>query len=477
MKTFGMAALSAALIASSVSSAAAAERIELAPCNFPGLSRPARCGELEVLENPDRPQGRRLKIAVAVIPASEGPATSDPIVPLMGGPGEQVIALAVELAQVFAGPNRQRDLLLVDQRGTGRSGGFDCRFYSEADPATSLRDLFPVPAVERCARELGGRADLTQYGYLRFADDLEAVRRSLGYSALNLSAGSYGTRAAQVIMRAYPKSVRTAYLGSVIPIDLATPLLFSHAGEQAMDKTLVACASDAKCSVAFPNLREEFRQVMIRLNAGNVRVDVPGTAHKAALDRGRVAEWFRSMLYRPARAAELPLLIHRAYQGDYSPIARGILDNARGADVALSFALFLTITCSEDVAFIEERDVDPATKGTFLGDYRLRQQQAACAKWPRYSLPADYREPVQSAVPTMFVSGDADGGTPIWLTAHAAPGFSNRVEIVQRNQGHTEWNDCVARLYERFVATGSVEGIDPSSCPEMPRLPFRTELH
>jgi hypothetical protein len=206
-----------------------------------------------------------------------------------------------------------------------------------------------------------------------------------------------------------------------------------------------------------------------------VRVDVPGTTQKATLDRGRVAEWFRSRLYRPSSAAALPWLIHHAYQGDYGPIVQGVLENARGADTALSFGLFLTITCNEDIAFVNEVDVAPATKGTFLGDYRLRQQQAACAKWPKYSVPADYREPVKSSVPTMFVSGDADGGTPLWLTEHAAPGFQNRVEIVQRNQGHTEWNECVSGLYERFVNSGSVEGIDPSSCPEMPRAAFKTE--
>ena len=446
----------------------------LSSCHIPGVAQPARCGVLDLPENPNRSGGRRLPISMAVIPATVGPALPDPIVMLMGGPGEDAISAAAEFAARFAPLRDDRDLLLVDQRGTGRSGALRCDLYSTEEAAATLRDFFPLAAVKRCEQQLRARADLTQYTYAHFANDLERVRRALGYGPLNLFAGSYGTRAAQVYLRAYPQSVRTLYLGSVVPIDLAMPLPLAKAAQMALEKTFSTCAADSACHTAFPNLRDEFREVLARLESGVVRVSVPGRTGTVPLHRGRVAEWFRATLYRAESAAIVPWMIHQAYLGDWSPLVERILSDARGRDSALSFGLFFSITCNEDVAFVREEEVVPETQGTFLGEYRVRQQQAACKDWPKVSLPTDYRTPVRSSVPTLFVSGDSDPATPLWFTEHVAPGFSDRVEVVLSGQGHTEWSDCVGQLYQRLVRSGAVRGLDGSSCEPVPRPPFQT---
>jgi pimeloyl-ACP methyl ester carboxylesterase len=444
----------------------------LAACRFADLTRAARCGTLSVPENPDKPGGRRLSISVAVIPATHTPRLADPIVVLQGGPGEDSISSAGYFAERFARLLDDRDLLLIDQRGTGKSGALPCILYSAGDPGASLRDVFPVAAVKRCAQRLKVRADLTQYTFDRFANDLEQVRRGLGYGALNLYAGSYGTRAAQVYMRNFPASVRTAYLGSAVPTDAANPLAFAKTAQTALEMLFDSCGADAACNSAYPKLREEFRAVMARLDTGAVRVSIPKRAGKATLYRGRVVEWMRSRLYRPKSATMLPWMIHRAYAGDWNPIVKDLLSDAREADPAFSFGLFLSITCSEDVAFIREPDVARETQGTFLGDYRVRQQQAACKEWPTRALPKDYRTPVISAVPALFVSGDADGGTPLWYADHVAAGFSNRIQVIVKGQGHTEWSDCLAQLQQRLVRGGTVSGLG-SSCPDVPRPPFK----
>jgi pimeloyl-ACP methyl ester carboxylesterase len=447
--------------------------VEISSCEITGVAQSARCGALNLPENPDRPSARRLPISVAVIPATGGQALPDPIVVLMGGPGEDAISAAAVFANQFAPLREDRDLLLVDQRGTGQSAALRCDLYSAEDAAASLRDIFPLAAVERCKRRLSARADLTQYTYAHFANDLEHVRRALGYGRLNLFAGSYGTRAAQVYLRAYPQSVRTVYLGSVVPIDVATPLPFAKTAQIALESTFSACATDSACHIAFPNLRDEFRRVLARLESGVVRVSVPGHTGTVPIYRGRVAEWFRAKLYRPKSAALLPWIIHRAYVGDWTPIVEGILSDAREGDSDLSFGLFFSITCNEDVAFVPEEAVMPETQGTFLGDYRLRQQQAACRQWPKASLPKDYRTPVRSSVPTLFASGDTDGGTPLWFMEHVAQGFSDRVQVVLRGQGHTEWNDCVGQLYEQFVRSGEARGFGTAACQPLPRPPFK----
>jgi pimeloyl-ACP methyl ester carboxylesterase len=449
-----------------------ARGLNMVDCRFAELARPARCGSLDVAENPAKPEGRRLTISVVVVPAADSPALPDPIVVLMGGPGEDAIGSAGLYANRFASLLGNRDLLLIDQRGTGKSGALSCALYSAKDPSQNLRDMLPVATVKTCAQHLGMHADLTQYLYLRFADDLEQVRRGLGYGTLNLFAGSYGTRAAQVYMRAYPNSVRTAYLGSAVPIDAANPLPFAKTAQAALDNLFGACSADTACRTSFPKLTEESREVLARLESGSVQVTIPDTAVKARLDRGRVAEWFRSKLYRPKSAANLPWLIHRAYQGDWDFITKELLSDARDADSGLSFGLFLSITCSEDVAFVREQDVAAAIQGTFLGDYRLRQQQAACREWPKSTLPKDYRQPVHSEVPTLFVSGDADGATPLWYADHVAAGFSNHLQVIAKGQGHTEWSACIAGLHERLVRSGSLSGLNPI-CPAVARPPFK----
>ena len=193
-----------------------------------------------------------------------------------------------------------------------------------------------------------------------------------------------------------------------------------------------------------------------------------------ALDRGRVAEWFRSRLYRPREAVTLPWTIHRAYAGDWTPIVGGILAGARELDKNISLGLFFSITCSEDMPFVREQDVASQTHDTFLGDYRLRQQQAACEEWPRGALPKDYRHPIQSDVPALFVTGDMDGGTPVSFTNRVAQGFSKHVAVVIHGQGHTEWNDCVATMYQHLVRSASVAGLDSQPCPAIPLPPFKT---
>jgi pimeloyl-ACP methyl ester carboxylesterase len=450
---------------------AESDSLALTPCELPGHAGDARCGELEVPENPDLPDGRKIRIAVAVLPATGGPALPDPIVPLYGGPGERVIAEADFIARHFASLRRQRDILLVDQRGVGRSSALPCRLFDPGARAVSLRHFLPPERVEACARELAAKSDLTQYTYLHFARDLERVRVALGYAQFNLHSGSYGTRAAQVFMRAYPQSVRTAYLGSVVPIDYVTPLTMAKASQAQFEATFAACEADAACRAAYPQLRREFAAVIERLDAGAARAALPG-ADDARLDRGRAVEWLRSRLYRPAGAAEVPWLIHRAYEGDWSPVVEGILAQAREVDSAYALGLWLSITCSEDLAFLRPEDIAPATAGTWLGDFRVREQANACRAWPKARLPAGYREPVRSAIPTMLVSGDMDAAAPLSFTEHVAPGFPNRVEIVARGQGHTEPNDCVSERYREFVETGQARGIDPV-CPAIPRPPFR----
>lgn len=453
--------------------ATAAANMSLQPCRLQEVSRPVKCGVLELPENPALPQGRQLAISVAVVPAASGKAVADPIVVLMGGPGENAISTAAYYATQFDALLDERDLLLIDQRGTGLSAPLQCDLFSPAEAPANLQDFLPLAAVRRCAQKSQARADVSQYTYAHLARDIEAIRRALGYGQLNLYSASYGTRAALIYLRMFPHNVRTVYFGSTVPLDETIPVPLAKAAQLAMDKTFAACAADVKCRAAFPDLPAEFREVLARLDSG-VNVAVPGHAGTAALARGRVAEYMRAKLYRAEGAADVPWLIHQAHAGNWSPIVDGILAGVQGRDVEISAGLFFAIACDGDVAFIREQDVVTQTQGTFVGDYRVRQQQAACKEWPKGSLAPGYREPVHSPVPALFSSGDIDPATPLWFTGRVAKNFPNRIEVVLRNQGHTEWNDCLGDLYTRFVRGGTVRGLESASCAAVPRPPFKT---
>jgi hypothetical protein len=181
----------------------------------------------------------------------------------------------------------------------------------------------------------------------------------------------------------------------------------------------------------------------------------------------------RSLLYRPKSAAIIPWYIHEAYGGNWDPIVEAILTEAREVDQELSLGLLFAITCNEDIPFLDEAAITERTQGTYLGDYRVREQQAACKAWPRSALPAGYREAVHSSIPTLFVSGDADGGTPLSFMEHTSPGFSASARVVAKGQGHTEWSDCVGKLYQRLVETGSARELIGATCAPIPRPTFK----
>ncbi|HEX6833906.1 MAG TPA: alpha/beta fold hydrolase [Rudaea sp.] len=475
-RTLSAALLACAALASMpVACAATAQapaKIVLTDCRIEGFEGKTRCGTLDVAENPARPAGRRLSLRVVVVPAQSAKPLPDPIFELYGGPGESAASAVADAAPQMVELNRDRDLVYFEQRGTGPHG-LNCDLYDRSNPAVNLRELFPHDFLVACGHRLAAAADLSQYSYAHFADDIETVRRALGYGPLNLFAGSYGTRAAQVYARMYPKSVRTIYMGSIVPIDIATPAPFARAVQAPLDRTIADCAADKDCHAAYPQLREEFDRLLADFDAGKAQVPVPGTDRRVAMPRGRFVEFLRSMVYKPEGAADVPWTIHHAATGDWNPIVEKMLQRLRDSATDISWGLFFTITCSEDVAFLDEAQIHAQTDGTYLGDHRVRSQQAVCADWSKYPLPAHYRDPVRTSVPTLFVSGELDPATPLWFTEHAAPGFSERHEIVLYGQGHMGWNDCVARTFVQFVRDGSVRNLKETCAERAARPAFK----
>lgn len=391
------------------------------------------------------------------------------------------------MAQAFAGIRAHRDLVFVDQRGTGGSHPLNCDFYNPADPQSYLGYFFPLEDVRKCRRQLEPTADLTLYTTPIAMDDLDEVRAELGYDRLNLFGGSYGTRAALVYLKRHPDHVRTVMLQGVAPTNQFMPYDFPAANERALQGVLTECLDDEACQKAFPNLREETKAVLARLLKGPVEVaittkDDKGTPVSAPvkLSRDLAAEAIRYMLYSPGPASRVPWILHQSAQGNFVPLAYTALDYRRGLVATGSNGLYLSITCAEDLPWIKPEEGERLAVNTFLGDYRLRQQREACALWPRATLPKDYSVPTKSQAPVLILTGEWDPVTPPAHGDDVARNLPNSLHIVVPHGGHGFGGlvglDCIERLQTKFVEDGSVKTLDTGCLKSIKRKGFSSHF-
>ena len=449
----------------------------LRSCEVAGIA--ARCGSIDVYENRETKAGRRIALNVVVIPASDLTHAPDPVFWLEGGPGGAATdAIGPVSQQYLRGLRRTRDLVFVDQRGTGQSHPLNCDDIGDVPGAVDryFGPLFPRDLIRACRQKLERTADLRQYTTSIAADDLDDVRAALGYATVDLAGASYGTQAALVYMRRHREHVRSAFLVGVAPPDFRLPLPFARAAQHALDLMLADCAADRACQAAFPDTAREFAAVLSRFDHGPLRVTmadpVTQKPRTVALERESYVEHLRLLLYTTFGARQVPAIVHQAYMGNFLPFQAAAVRGAGG----MSRGMYFSVTCSEDVPFITERAIVEETRGTFLGDRRIRAHQAACDEWPRAEVPKDFLTPVATDIPTIFYSGDADGATPEWIAAAAARFLSNGRQIRVPHSGHQIAGPCGWDLMRDFITHASVSNLDASCVGNTKRPPFPTEI-
>jgi pimeloyl-ACP methyl ester carboxylesterase len=468
--------LAALLLAAS---AGAQQRATLNVCEERNLPAEARCGTVEVPENRDRPGGRQLSLYVIVIPARSAAPARQAVTFFGGGPGQAAAGFAAGMGGGFPALRETHDLLFIDQRGTGRSAPLVCNLRDPRNPQSFVDDFLPAARAAACRDSLAGFADLTRYGFPELAHDVEAVRRALGYDRLDLWGGSYGTRAAQVYLRMYPDRVRSVVLQGVVPPSYLQPKDYARDTDAALAGLFAECRADAACGAAFPDVEAELRAVAARLDSargqGEILDAASGGSVRLSIGRGDFAEAIRKMLYDPTLASSVPYVVHRAYAGDFRPVLRASLADRRNSVSGIWQGLYLAITCSEDVPRIDRAAAARDNGRTLLGDYRVRQQAAACARWPTYTPPADYYEPVRSGVPVLLTSGELDPVTPPRWGELAAATFPNGVHVVVPHAGHGYGGmpgaQCVDSLVARFIQAASARGLDADACLRRIRRP------
>lgn len=432
-----------------------APRIALSPCTIDEAGA-AQCGTLAVPENWSEPRGRKIDLNVVVLPATSA-GRNDPIYILQGGPGQAATSLASFYAETYATSRATRDIVLADQRGTGKSAPLQCA-------SRGALDLFAIEEMRACRDALVGQADLRRYTTREAVKDIEAIRKALGYDQLNLYGTSYGTRLAMAYATAYPSRARTMTLKGVLAPDVVAPAGFAEDTERALQLTIDDCAADPVCNQTYPTLTADLDTMRARLIEGPLNVTVEGSM--VTLTRGLVGAVLRSMLQSTPGAADIPRLARAAASGDWLPLATTVRTLRLQASKAVYTGLMLSVLCSEDVPFLGETgDVS----ATFLGTYWLDQSRAVCAEWPHAPMRA--YEPATLTVPTLLISGYLDPATPPAAADRAARYFPRSRHVVARYGSHSfsGMRGCIDVLMNRFVETADPAALDDSCAPNIRR--------
>ncbi len=470
----GISAATAAVIgACAVNLALAQAPLSSAPCRVAGLEEQVRCATVEVPENRVTSSGRTIALRVVILPArGQGSGPRQALFYLVGGPGLPATTLADLIAASHSATRATHDIVLVDQRGTGGSNALRCGLYGSAgDIATYLGDQFPVDSVRACATRLGRAADLAQYTTSNAVADLEEVRARLGVARIDIDASAYGTRVALEFVRRHADRVRSVVLQGAVPDEVSLARTAARDAQRALDRVLADCAADPFCRTSFPALRRELNELLSRLDRGplSVRVAHPrsGDSVTVALTRGVFADRLRVMLYSTRLSRRIPIVIHRAYERDWTPFVALAYELSRVVFDQIDAGAHLSAMCADDLTATDD------VQGTFLGDYRARMYRQACAAWPRAARP-----PAQTAVPVptpaLLVVGALDPVTPPRFTEAVARTMPNATVLTVPGMAHAGADGCVERIVAAFIARGSMEGVETACATKTQTPPFVT---
>ncbi len=485
----GVVALAAVLpgvAAAATGATPVSQGLRLSPCQLEHPQRltvvAAECGQLTVPENSAKPDGRQIRLAFARVPAISRRKQPDPLFVIAGGPGMAATTFYATAAPVFARIHRDRDIVLLDQRGTGGSNPLNCEGGDELDLHPT--DSAITAETRTCLEKLGTKADVAQYTTSVAVNDLERLRAALNYESIDLYGVSYGTRVAQQYLRRFPQHARALILDGVVPPELTLGAGMALDAEHSLERILARCASETECRNRFGDPAQDYHDLWQGLQAHDVPVTVanPTTGEPThfGFTRFHLATVLRLSIYSAEQTALLPLLLHETHGSkDFSPLAAQFLLLTQEYTDAVAVGMNNTVACTEDVAFYDPKTTDRAKlENTFLGTAQLDGLLAVCKIWPRGPIDSDFHAPLHSAVPVLLLSGSDDPITPPAYAEQARHGLTNSLHIVLKDFGHGQLAaPCVDRVMEHFVSRASVVGLDVSWTRNDKPTPFLTSLN
>jgi pimeloyl-ACP methyl ester carboxylesterase len=433
----------------------------------------AQCGVLSVPEDPANPDGRQIELFVARIPALSGTPEPDPVVLISGGPGQATTELYLALRPAFEPLRREREIIVLDQRGTGRSNRLGCPSANADD--LEISDLEQLRTmVSTCVADLDD--DPRYYTTSVAVRDLERLRQALEVEEWNIYGISYGTRVAQHYLRRYPQRARAVIIDGVIPSELALGPAIATNAQASLEQILSRCAESAPCAAAFPDLPEKLETIRARLAQGPVQVSMPDPISGQPVDRvfsdRHLQTAIRLMSYAPPTAALLPLQLNEAYNGNYAPLTAQAYMMIGELAESLSFPMHNAVACTEDVPFFDSSELENL-EATYLGTAVIDALLTVCSVWPVGELDGDLKEPLVSSTPTLLLSGEADPVTPPAYAEQVLVNLSSARHLIGPGQGHgLAAVGCVPNLMRRFLQELDPLGLDAECLDREQPSPF-----
>ena len=475
MKTVLVTALALLALAAPPEARAADARPGLKACRLKGVEHEALCGVVRRPLDPAQAEGTQIDVHYAVLPALARNRRPDPVLFFAGGPGQSAIEVAGPVARMMARLGNRRDVVLVDQRGTGRSAPLMCEADAPTRPLAESAD--PVRAVARlrdCRERLSKlpHGDLRHYTTSIAMQDADAVRRALGVAQVNVIGGSYGTRAALEYMRQFPQAVRRAVIDGVAPPDMVLPASFSTDNQAALDALLAACEADAACALQYPALRADWQRLLASLpREVTVAHPVTGRPEKVTVTRDLLLGLVRQPLYVPALASALPMAIGEAAAGRFEAlmgVATGLMGGRSGQ---MAEGMHFSVVCAEDLPRLASATDKP---GADFGDTFAAIYRQVCEGWPRGAVPADFYRVPPAPAATLLLSGGADPVTPPRHGARVALALGAKARhVVVAQAGHGVMGlGCMRDVLFRFVDAESDDAalkVEADCASKLPR--------
>ncbi len=427
----------------------------------------AECATFKRHENPSDTNSKLLELSVIKLPSHSSEPTPDAFTLIQGGPGGSSIDLAVTYNHVLDKIRRKRDIIVIDQRGTGRSNLLTC----DIDDLSSQLDLaYTKKLSKECAEKLSVKNDLRFYTTSIAVDDLEALRIAAGYSHFNLYGVSYGTRVVQHYLRKYPSSARSAVIDGVVQVGLnLAGAEIARRWEDSFESINKRCQNDNDCNSSHGNLRTTYNALQDRFKAEPVKVNLPhpttGLETDYTFNENSLFIAMRLMAYSTEGSALIPLLLSEALKGNYRFAASQIIILESIFQDQFAIGMHNSVMCAEDAPFVTKQDQARA-KGTIATELMSQSLLATCDAWPQGVLDDQFHQPFNSDIPTLILSGETDPITPPANGEIASNMFSNSKHIVVPAHGHGVMaRGCVPNLVNLFINTASFEGVD-ETCTE-----------
>lgn len=429
-------------------------------CYVDGVTDRLRCGFITVPENPNLPQGKQIQVHYVILSAVKNVNPSEALLAIAGGPGQSAIDNAAGFDAMLNKVRQQRDILLIDQRGTGKSNGLNCDAMPQSPFAINEDNLDNLAEAKKCREQLAD-TDVSQYGSLNAIEDFEAIRQYLGYKKLHLYGISYGTRMAQLYMRRYPEHLATVTLDGIVPMQQSA-LEIGSAIERGFELLFKDCQATPSCHAQYPELKAEFEQVAATLAKAPIieQVHHPVTGEKTqlTLTRAKFYGAIRMALYQTNVRALIPHAIHQAARGNVQPLLGLFALTTDNAGIAIG--MHASVVCGEDMPRISATMREQA-KTSYMGKTMLESLEASCAVWQMPAVDASFSAPIASKIPTLLLSGKLDPATPPSWGELAMEKLTNAKHFVAPYATHgVAYQSCANNLIAELVRTGSVDTLD-----------------